>query len=126
MLGRKTGGRKRGTPNKSTGYLAAREAAGVNPWEIAFDIIAQRYPCTVCHGEGATTYRTRAGQTATRTCESCWGTKRDRTPMTVIARMVELCCGQDEAKPQRLQITGGSGGPVNTEVRLVLVEANEQ
>lgn len=115
-LGRKTGGRKAGTPNKHTGYIAAREAAGVNPWQVAFDIIAQRYPCTVCHGKGVTNYQTRTGQTATRVCESCWGTKRDRTPMTVIARMVELCCGQDEAKPQRLQLTGEDGGSLRAKV----------
>src|SRR5690348_9649715 len=74
--GTRVGGRKPGTPNKSTQTVQDTLARlGVDPFEGMAIIAANKLPCGVCRGKGKTSYKiTGSDQIHQRTCESCYGT----------------------------------------------------
>jgi hypothetical protein len=120
-FGRKTGGRKAGTPNKSTGYLAAKPA-DFSPFAQAILIAKNKLPCTVCRGTGKTKYRVpNSDKIAQRTCESCYGDKLERlSPETILKACTELMQYED-AKKRAVEVTGEGGGPIQTALTVEFV-----
>ena len=67
--GKKTGGRKKGTPNKATELLARQAHPLVKKADARIQqILDGKLPCMVCHGKGKTKHISRH---AARTNTSC-------------------------------------------------------
>jgi hypothetical protein len=124
----KTGGRKAGTPNKLTGYLAAKPD-GYSPFETLFLIARNQLPCSKCRGTGRTKYwkPLKKGQIVpeigSRICESCYGDKLERlSPETILKAASEL--GQYESpKKKAIEVTGEDGGPITACIELIVRKA---
>jgi len=85
-------GRKKGTPNKATWDVqAAAEKYGCNPFEFLAQAVNGDLPYNVCRGVGKTKYMDKKGRLLMRTCESCYGTLREKlSPDTRVRAASEL------------------------------------
>ena len=78
--GERLGGRKKGTPNKSSTRVAELCARlNCEPVQVTAMICNGDLPCGVCHGDGKTKFQPARGEAiGIRTCESCYGSGKER------------------------------------------------
>ncbi len=123
--GRKTGGRKAGTPNKSTLTVRERIAKlGGDP--VAYLVATMRniVPCATCRGEGKTKFQP-AGSTrfqGIRTCQSCWGSKLEKISPNESADAARTLMDYIAPRLKAIEHTGADGGPIEHEHIIRLVE----
>src|SRR3954451_15984279 len=90
-VGRKTGGRRRGTPNRRTGEVAERLAAlGCDPIELMAAIAMGDVPCPACDGSGE--FAGSRGGPA-ETCEACHGRGKELIRAELRAKMLAELAG---------------------------------
>lgn len=125
-LGKKTGGRQLGTLNKGTIAVKERIAAfGCDYLAYLCHTVNNNVPCAVCRGKGKTPFQPggNSDEPKNRTCQSCWGSKLERTDPKqsawAAAELMQYC----EAKRKAIEVTGAEGGPVDMSMRVLFVEA---
>src|SRR5690349_18425261 len=83
--GERRGGRKKGTPNRSTVAIHEKlDRLGLDPIEGMALIAMGRVPCQPCRGEGRLSY---PGSERSFGCEACGGTGREPVSVELRARM---------------------------------------
>lgn len=123
----KTGGRKPGSVNAITGYLAFRPE-GWSPFQVLFAGARNELPCSKCRGSGRTKYwkrqnRRDLGKLCSRVCESCYGDKLERlSPETILKAAAELA-QYESPKKKAIEVTGEDGGPVTACIELIVRKA---
>lgn len=124
--GRNNGGRKKGTPNKSTGTLAERiRLSGCDPFAVLADIAAGQLNCGVCRGEGKTKYQAGFDKLSLRTCQSCYGSGKERISPAERSRAAAELAQYLEPKRKAIELSGSGGGPVLTQIEVVMVSAKD-
>src|SRR5689334_10116780 len=103
-LGRKTGGRRRGTPNRRTGEVAERLAAlGCDPIEGMARIAMGDVPCPACDGSGMGGGN--HGEPA-EPCPACQGRGKELVRADLRARMLAELAGYVYPKHKAVEFDG--------------------
>jgi hypothetical protein len=123
-LGKKTGGRKKGSVNKRTEYLksAARE---FDPFEKMRRLADDDIVCRTCRGRGRTVYQARGKKTGERVCESCFGDGKDRVPLELQGKMAAELAQYQSPKLKAIEHSGPGGGPIEIEHDLSMLTEEE-
>src|SRR3954468_16183547 len=109
-LGQKTGGRRRGTPNRRTGEVAERLAAlGCDPIEGMAAIAMGDVPCPACDGSGEVA-GSRGGPG--ETCEACHGRGREPIRAELRAKMLAELAGYVYPKRKAVELDAPTGNPI--------------
>ena len=124
----KSGGRKKGTPNRPTASLRDR-LIGLNCDYVAClaNIVNNTVPCAVCRGKGTTNFQPASPVrfSGERTCQSCWGSKMERINpeqrLRASATLMEYC----EPKRKAIEISGADGGPIDHILEVRFIKAIE-
>lgn len=107
--GQRRGGRKKGTPNKSTQDVVQRlEALGCDVIKGMALIAMGNVVCGVCHGKGKTQYQPARGKEKfiPRTCESCYGSGKERISPELRGKMYSDLAQYSFPKRKAIEITG--------------------
>lgn len=104
-LGKKTGGRIKGSVNKSTGKLVERlRTWGCDPFQVLADIARGELLCGVCRGEGKTRFQPHgARRPGIRPCQSCWGSGKERISPSERGKAAAELAGYIEAKRKAVE-----------------------
>lgn len=124
MKGAKTGGRAKGTPNKATGSVQELlQRLRCDPFEGMARIANGDVPCGVCHGTGRTKFQPARGleRLKERTCESCYGSGKERLSPELRAKMYAELAQYVAPKRKAVEMTGASGGPMQARIEVVFV-----
>ena len=129
MRGRKPGsprtpgcGRKAGTPNKRTTIKQALLEIGDMPIRVLKAVAEGDLPCGTCRGSGRTKFQPRSkdsDEPGERTCQSCWGSGKERITTTQRTDAAKEILQYQEPKRKALEVTGADGGPVSIKVTYV-------
>jgi hypothetical protein len=98
----KTGGRKAGTTDKITGYIAAREGHQ-SPFVTMFQMSENRLPCLECRGAKKLTYVV-DGKEMLRKCVSCHGSGLERLKPDVVYKATSDLCEFEDAKRRTVEV----------------------
>ena len=114
------GGRKKGTPNKRTLILQDRLARWkCDPFEVLSMIARGELLCGVCRGTGKTSFQPARGleKTAKRTCESCYGSGKERISPGERCKAAAELAQYMEPKRKAIEVraTDGAGETVTLE-----------
>ncbi len=123
--GVRLGGRKKGTPNKSTATLKERmDRLKCDPFTVLARIANGELACGVCHGKGKTRYQSAEGadRTLERLCQSCYGSKLERISPAERGKAAAELAQYLEAKRKAIEHSGTEGGPIQARVEVVFVK----
>jgi hypothetical protein len=92
-----------------------------DPIEFMIEIAQGKLPCGACHGAGVTKFQPARGQQklAERTCESCYGSGKERVTPDLRGRMAEQVARY--AYPTYKQIDHNGAPPGSVSIQKVLV-----
>ncbi len=123
-LGRKTGGRVKGQPNKLTRSLRERIEAA-DPADYLIRTMRNDVPCVVCKGKGKTKFQPKgdAAFPGERTCQSCWGSGKERITPAASADAAAKLMNYIAPTLKAIEHTGADGGPIDHKMEVVFVEA---
>lgn len=121
--GQRYGGRQKGTLNKRTiDVRATCERLKCNPFELFATVVNGDLPCSVCFGKGKSKYKDAFGNLHDRTCESCYGTLKEKiSPGDRIRAATELA-QYLMPKLKAIEVTGADGGPIEHTHEIILRE----
>lgn len=124
-IGRKTGGRSKGSLNKTKSGLAAKLSVWkCDPFHTLALACRGDLPCNVCRGKGRTRYQAAgdAERSFDRICQSCYGSKYEKiSPGERIKAASELA-QYIEAKRKAIEHSGPEGGAIQHRHEIVFVE----
>ena len=107
MLGKKTGGRQKGTTNRIMGSVAEMLVArNCNPFEVLADIALGSLQCNVCRLAGRTPVHLKGGKVTDRQCQSCDGRGWEKLSPAERARASETLCKYLQPTLQAVQHSG--------------------
>jgi hypothetical protein len=113
--GQRRGGRKKGTPNKSTQTVEQMcQRLNCNPHEYMALVVINRVPCGVCRGSNKTPFTKEDGTKGMRPCQSCWGSLMENCSPELRGKMAAELAQYLAAKRKALE--------VSVEVNVGLVE----
>lgn len=118
-LGKKTGGRLKGSVNKSTAYRRSSNDPDFDPFAIMRALARGELKCRVCHGVGKTKFQPRHGRALiVRVCESCWGAGKEQIAPELSGKMASELAQYQAPKLRAIEHTGPLGGPIEVELNL--------
>ena len=123
-LGRKTGGRVKGSRTIQIQRQGNRLV--IKASERIRQILEGKLPCSVCRGVGRTKYQPKGpdGKTSDRTCLSCYGSKFEQLSPELIARTALSIREEAYPKLKAVEHTGAEGGPLQAAITVRFVESN--
>ena len=109
--GERRGGRKLGTPNKnSTRVAEICNRLKCDPVELMVKICKGDLPCGVCHGAGRSPFQPARGESiGVRTCESCYGSGKERIGPRERQAAASDLMGFIYPKLKAIELTGADG-----------------
>lgn len=123
--GVKTGGRKRGSPNKKSAAIRERLLElGCDHVEYLALTVNNQIECGICRGTGKTPFQPRAGSKSkgVRICQSCWGSKLERLRPSERQQAATDLLKFTHPTLKAVEVTGGDGGPIQHRVKVVYVD----
>ncbi len=114
MVGKKTGGRTKGTPNRINSSVAEMLAArNCNPFEVLADIAMGNLECNRCRGKGKTKFQPGNSENpGIRECQSCWSSGKEHITPAEKARASEVLSKYLKPQLQAMQVSGPEGEPI--------------
>ncbi len=110
-IGRKTGGRVKGSLNKINRSVADMLAArGCNPFETLADISEGSLMCSDCRRAGVTPVRGKKPHL--RECQSCKGDGWEKISPAERERASSTLCKYVKPQLQAMQVSGPEGEPI--------------
>lgn len=116
--GERRGGRVKGQPNRKTIEVAETLARlKCDPIAGMARIANGDVDCGVCHGKGRTKYQPARGEAiAERTCESCYGSGKERISPELKGKMHAELAQYLLPKRKAIEVSGPGGGPLLVEI----------
>ncbi len=114
-LGAKTGGRVKGSTNKTKGSIALKLAGWkCDPFHVLAQIALGDLPCNVCRGKGKTRYQAASDgdRTFERVCQSCYGSKWERISPAERAKASSDLAKYIQPTLASMQVSGPEGDPI--------------
>ena len=123
----RTGGRKKGTPNKRT--LEVQELIDrtgcTDPLEAMIQIAEGNLKCNVCRGKLKTKYKRDDGSLGERICESCYGSGYEIVSPELRGRMWAEVAQYHRPKRKAIEHTVESGPNLTEVLRARFTKLNE-
>jgi hypothetical protein len=138
MTGKKTGGKKLGSINKTTRLKRSVAAGNEDALEEMRRIARGDVPCGVCHGKGKTKYQPArrsengewivsdpdAGKLAERTCLSCYGSGKEIISPELKAKMWGEIAKYERPQLKAVQVNGDPENPLRTHLTVEFVRSS--
>lgn len=152
-MGKRLGGRAKGTPNKVTATVSEiLERLKLNPIEGMAHIAQNRVECGVCRGEGKTRYKLGEFEhtpecwaelrkqgakkpkeyghapcgcehIGIRTCQSCYGTLHESISPDLRGRMYAELSKYLHPQLKAIEVSGAEGGPIDQSITVTFKDA---
>ncbi len=117
-------GVKDSTPRGEHKTLSARACAihGIDPFEVAAMIAKGELPCMVCRGKGKTKYQPARGEIKERTCESCYGSGREKIAPRERLLAAKFLGDKQEGNRISVQHSGDEDSPLRHTIKVRFVK----